>query len=55
VETGPEVGSTPSNGSKLDGLARLVDFNLLYLSIEVQNMDELRLLTGEDGADLGLE
>jgi hypothetical protein len=54
-ETGPEVGSTASNRSELYGLARLVSFHLLHLGIEVQNMDEPRLLAREDGADLGLE
>jgi hypothetical protein len=55
VETGPEVGSTASNGRELYGLARLLGFNLLHFGIEVQNMDEPWLLTREDGADLGLE
>ena len=49
AKTGAEVGSTASLRSELYGLTRLVGFNLLHFSIEVQNMDEPRLLTCEDG------
>jgi hypothetical protein len=33
----------------------MVHLGLLHFGIEVQNMDESRTLTGDDGAVLGLE
>ena len=45
----------PPAGVSVNRLSSLESLVLLHFSIEVQNMDEPRLLAGEDGTDLRLE
>lgn len=55
IETWTEVGSAAANRIEVDRLAGFVRLHLLYLRIEVENMDTLRPLTFENRTHLRLE
>ena len=55
VEARTEVGPSAANGIEMNLLSGLIGLHLVYLGVEVQDMNALRPLTFKDRADLSLE
>ena len=55
LETRTEICTAPAYRRECHWLSCLIRLHSLHLGVEIQNMDETRLLTGKDRADLCLE